>query len=140
MEDLIGVLFAALIFAISTASKSKKRQKKSAAARAYEPIRAEQFEKPIEPELKAVAPKAVPKTVNQKPEPVKRMTSEFEHMHEGKAEAPCPAEEVRPAQRVAEQPAATGIPGLNLKFDRNAVLQGFVMNEILNRPRPGMRR
>lgn len=140
MEDLFGLLVAVIIFALSVASKSEKKQKKSAAANAFEPIRAEQFEQPQKTELKAAAPASAARQVTKKP-----VLEHFEsvpeaHQHEGKPDAPCPAEEPRPSQRHDEKPAAPSIPGLNLTFDRNSVVQGFVMSEILNRPRPGMRR
>lgn len=140
MEDLFGVFLAIIAFAISAASKSKKQQKKSAAAKAFEPIRAEQFEEPLEVELKPVAPAAAAKQVTNKPAAAQPETTLETHRHEGKQEIPCPADELRPSQRREEKPAAPSIPGLKLTFDRNSVVQGFVMSEILNRPRPGMRR
>lgn len=76
-------------------------------------------------------------------ETVKPAVFEQPHEHEGKKDVPCPAEErekPRPVEnKVSVQPAPV-IPGLNLKFDRNSVLQGVVMSEILNRPRVGRRR
>ena len=75
-------------------------------------------------------------------EPV-RSTFESAHQHEGRQDIPCPAVERElpriQAKKEEKKPAAT-VPGLKLQFDQNAVLQGFVMSEILNRPRSGARR
>ncbi len=145
MEDLFGVLCAALIFLLSVASKSRKNKKKNT-VQMHSAIPSEPQDKPQEIELRAAAPKAATpkaaaKIVNDlQAAHVKQTPAALDHMHEGKAEAPCPAEEIRPSLRADEKPAAPAVPGLKLSFDRNSVVQGFVMSEILNRPRPGMRR
>ena len=72
-----------------------------------------------------------------------QMGFEGAHRHEGKSEALCPAIEREMPRKKAEPvkaPDVPTIPGLNLSFDRNTVVQGFVMSEILNRPRADMRR
>lgn len=140
MEDLFGVLFAALIFLLSVASKSQKNKKKNT-VQMHSAIPSKPQDKPQEIELRAAAPKAAAKIVNDlQAAHVKQTPAALDHIHEGKAEAPCPAEEIRPSLRVDEKPAAPAVPGLKLSFDRNSVVQGFLMSEILNRPRPGMRR
>jgi len=67
-----------------------------------------------------------------------------DHFHEGRQDVPCPAvEREAPRPRPSEQKmpaAAPAVPGIKLSFDQNSVVHGFVMSEILNRPRPGTRR
>lgn len=149
MEDiLVGILFviaAALL-------KNTQKMKNERAVQAYEAMRKStdglsranaarirQEEMKLE-RPKPVASAAVKNAVT--PEPVVKVREEVHH-HEGKPDIPCPAMEremPRIKAKKKTEASAPSIPGLNLSFDRKTVLQGFVMSEILNRPRPGMRR
>lgn len=67
-------------------------------------------------------------------------TPEPAHVHEGKAEAPCPAQQ-RIQPRVAMQPdtpramPGNATPAISLDFaNSSSVLQGVVMSEVLRRP------
>lgn len=65
------------------------------------------------------------------------------HVHEGKP-MPCPADErdrprPRPSDMSPSQGHAVVIPGLALAFNKNTLLQGVIMSEILSRPRLGRR-
>ena len=149
MEDILVVILIAVAAALS---KSAKKAKNKRAVQAFEAMRGSpakpamtndaqlrQAEMKLE-QPKPVAPAAAKNVVN--PEPAE-MAREEVHHHEGKPDIPCPAvEREMPRIKVEEKTEmpAPAIPGLNLEFNRNTVLQGFVMSEILNRPRSGLRR
>ena len=97
-------------------------------------------EKPLKP----AAPAAAKKTVNAVQTQLDLKKAE-PHEHEGKQGIPCPADEreAKAAQNTVPQtvPApAPAVPGLKLNFDRDSVLQAFVLSEVLNRPRSASRR
>ena len=135
-DILIGIFFIVAAIAAKTGKKNGKKTVNVSKA-ASKVMRDVQYQKE---ELKAEAPvrTATPMTRMQteKPRPVEKIES---HFHEGRQDVPCPATEVRPMDRAKEH-TVPAVPGLKMAFDRNTVLRGFVMSEILNRPRPGMRR
>ena len=137
MEDMFDILIGLFFVVVAVAAKMGKKTGKQTAntnKTATKVMRDVQFQKE---EMKTQAPvQTAVKAQTEKPKPVVKAE---EHFHEGKQDVPCPATEARPMLRAQEQ-AVPEIPGLQMKFDRNTVLQGFVMSEILNRPRPGMRR
>lgn len=142
MEDLIesiaGILIVIVAFLVKSAQK-KQRKETVSAQQAADTLRAEMSaHSETERKLKPAPPAAAARAAAMQ----SMATADVpDHRHEGKSEAPCPATEKRPSERRDENAAAApAIPGLKLTFDRNTVLQGFVMSEILNRPRPGMRR
>lgn len=140
MEDLIGVFFAIIAFAISVAAKSKKSKSETAKTVSAFAVN----EKAIESsQLKPAAPAGAAKVL-EKQIKVEQSSMEMasDHQHEGRQDVPCPAveREMPRMQPKKKQTKTATVPGLNLAFDRNTVLQGFVMSEILNRPRSGMRR
>lgn len=145
MEELLELIVPFIFVIVAALSKIKSKQSEQSRKRmdelsasaqtARELLRREQAEAQAAP--RPVAPAAVSK-VTEMPasQPVE------EHFHEGRQDVPCPAveREMPRIQPEKKQPKKVTVPGLNLAFDRNAVLQGFVMGEILNRPRPGVRR
>lgn len=147
MEELLELALPLLVLVISFVAKSSKSKKaviqhmEAAKLRTTESyLRREEMQD--EQKLRPAAPAAVEKMAEKQPEikvqPV--FAERDDHQHEGRLDVPCPADEPRPSQRLKEKPAVPVVPGIRLVFDRNSVLQGFVMSEILNRPRPGMRR
>ena len=102
------------------------------------------FDQPEKKVLKPAAPAAAQNAVNAVRTKIDQKAAE-PHEHEGKQGIPCPADEreLRADQPVIQRkaPAATKtVPGLKLNFDRDSVLQAFVLNEVLNRPRSASRR
>lgn len=149
MEGLLELLLPLAVLVISYLAKSSKSKKAVIAHKEAAKLRTTESylrreEMQDEQKLRPAAPAAVTKIAEKQPEikaqPVPAESPVEKHHHEGRLEAPCPADEPRPSQRIKEKPAAPKVPGLQLSFDRNSVVQGFVMSEILNRPRPGMRR
>ena len=153
MEGLLEIALPLLVLVISFVAKSSKSKKaviqhmEAAKVRTTESyLRREEMKQ--EQKLRPAAPAAVEKMPEKIPEkqpeskeqPLFAEGLAIEHRHEGRQDVPCPADEIRPSQRVAQKPKVPMVPGLKLSFDRNSVVQGFVMSEILNRPRPGMRR
>ena len=142
-ESLLELLLPLIVVVFSFAARASKNKKAVAAHRASSAdfdarlrgtnAEPQKNETRMEQTLRPAAPAAAKVAVTA---PV---TLQEEHFHEGRPEAPCPATEARPSER-RETTAIPEIPGLKLSFDRNTVLQGFVMSEILNRPRPGARR
>lgn len=155
MEEMLELLLPLAVLVVSylvKSSKSKKAviaHKEAARMRTTEGYLRQDETKYEQPTLRPAAPAAATKIAEKKPEPeikVQQVSMEgltLDHQHEGRQDVPCPAvEREMPHIRTEEktQPNAKSVPGLKLSFDRNTVLQGFVMSEILNRPRPGMRR
>lgn len=159
MEDIVvGLIFVAAAI-LSSIAKNKKTAKNTEAYKSMrerhekdvrandavlrmEEVKQEAKARPAAPAKPTytAAPKPVP-AATPKPVPAAAVKKKEElHRHEGRQDVPCPKDEPRPSQRREEKPAAPAVPGLKLSFDRNSVVQGFVMSEILNRPRPGMRR
>lgn len=138
MEEMMELIFGLIVVAAAFAAKMGKQKATTKKYTASHDAAGSMYQAPQEkPQIKAAAPAAAAKIV-EKQQPV--LQTEM-HFHEGKKEAPCPVTEKRPSERRNENAAdAPVIPGLNLSFNRNTVLQGFVMSEILNRPRSGMRR
>lgn len=151
MEELLELLLPLTVLVISYLAKSSKSKKAVIAHKEAAKMRTtegylRQNETKYEQTLRPAAPAAVEKMAEKQPEiKVQQVSMEgvSDHQHEGRQDVLCPAvEREMPRIRTEEkmQPKTKNVPGLKLSFDRNAVLQGFVMSEILNRPRPGMRR
>lgn len=152
MEDIVVAIVFLAIAVISRTAKRKKSARAVEAHRAMQEhytgdakvseskLRMEEMRS--EASLKATPPVAAAKVVAQQEKSMKK-TPVQDHVHEGRQDVLCPAEEREMLRQTPVSPKksdAPTIPGLNLKFDNNTVLQGFVMSEILNRPRSGMRR
>jgi len=137
MEELMEVVFGLIVVAAAFAAKMGKQKATTKKYTASHTAAGNVYQATEDrPQIKAAAPAAAAKTVAKQPVKVVE-----EHFHEGRQDVPCPATEKRPGERRNENASdAPAIPGLKLSFNRNAVLQGFVMSEILNRPRSGMRR
>lgn len=137
MEEMMDILFGLIVIVAAFAAKiGKQKATTNKSAVSHEAAGNAHQAPQAKPQIKAAAPAAAAKTIAKQPVKVEEV-----HFHEGRQDVPCPATEKRPGERRNEKPENTpAISGLNLSFDRNTVLQGFVMSEILNRPRSGMRR
>lgn len=145
MEEILVVVIIAVATALSKSAKKVKSNKAVQYRKAYEAMQKAINTQTLDAQLRmeetldaAPTPPAPEPAADQKPAPAVEM-----HQHEGKPDIPCPAierEKPRVKPETPQTPAAPVIPGLNLTFDRNSVVQGVVMSEILNRPRVGARR
>ena len=135
MEEMMDILFGLIVIVAAFAAKiGKQKATTNKSAVSHEAAGNAHQAPQAKPQIKAAAPAAAAKTIAKQPVKVEEV-----HFHEGRQDVPCPATEARPMLRAQDQ-VVPEIPGLQMKFDRNTVLQGFVMSEILNRPRPGVRR
>lgn len=143
MEGLLPLLIIIISFALSA---SNRRKRQAASQRA--PAKTVSAKAAVN---KAPKKAGIPKTM---PEPLKAQKEEPDedserdgsidmppmepHEHEGKP-MPCPAEERElPRPRPAAQTAVTAPvrpAALQLNFNRNSVVQGVVMAEVLTRPK-----
>lgn len=152
MEEVFEAVLAGAIILISIIAKNKNARKKAMSkalvAMMREKAKETQQLNTLQPAEKVAAavvntPSVAEGVLRAAPaeESIKEPAEVApDHEHEGK-DPSCPAlnpEQHRPALRTETEqkaaPAPVQIPALNIAFDRQSVVQGVIMSEVLTRP------